>query len=51
MWYQKRTHTFAVIEKKIKINYLYFKKRESMVAQFLSQSNYHNNYLLNNYKK
>ena len=22
-----------------------------MLAQFLSQSNYHNNYLLNNYKK
>ena len=27
MWYQKRTHTSAVIEKKIKINYLYLKKK------------------------
>ena len=30
MWYQKRTHTSAVIEKKIKINYLYLKKNKNL---------------------
>ena len=36
------THTSAVIVKK--------KKKESMLPQFLSQSIYHKNYLLNNKK-
>ena len=30
MWYQKRTHTSAVLNLKIKINYLYLKKNKDL---------------------